>query len=796
MSDLLRITGLASGLDVDTLVQKMMKAENMRLDKFKQDRQIVEWKQTLYRDTIGDLNIFRSNYFDVLKPDNYMLSKGTFSAFEVKNNTSPNTLGITASAGAVSGNYTVSDVTIATKATTSGSEITLKQAPNTVNFQIATESHSLKFKIDDKFYTVDVSSGTYSNVSQYTAAINSSLLKAKDEANADQNISSMVQATVSEDGTEIQFSKVGTSNLQEAIFTSGTSNSTYSIDNSSSINAMNFNIMIYDGTGSAPANNVLTFSMKDPNDPTKTITKSVTIPPAASGSGYTSLVDFTTSLNQAITDQINSDLTSPFKGKLNFIATTDGRIKLEEDGTDIINVSGNATRSLGFGSDNFSINPTAYDKMSSLISTNLLPGFTGVVTFSLNGQNISYDFNSSENKNKSLTQVMDEISIKANAKITYSELGRKFTLSTSTTGSDQSLNLSWSNTDASTKEFVEKLFGIKTSGTGEVAVPQGSSYVYSKSGTDAMVTIQDPNGNTSNVIKHNNNFSIDGVTYSLQADNAGSTTFTLSSNTQTVFDKVKGFVDKYNETIEKINTMLSERKQYNYKPLTDDQKKDMSDDEIKLWEEKAKQGLLSSDSSLNNMLTSLRRAFYDAVKVNASDPDGTNIGISLSDIGLSTSSDTTKRGKIVINESKLKAAIENNGDKVANLFMKVSTAAPTYSSTINTSNTDLRKSRYAEEGIFQRVNDILQDYVRTSRDSNSKKGILTEVAGIKGDYSELHNTITTELDDKDKVIQNLITQLAAKENKYYLQFSKLDQAMQKMNEQSSWLTSQLSAMGG
>jgi len=40
----------------------------------------------------------------------------------------------------------------------------------------------------------------------------------------------------------------------------------------------------------------------------------------------------------------------------------------------------------------------------------------------------------------------------------------------------------------------------------------------------------------------------------------------------------------------------------------------MSEDDIKLWEQKAKSGLLRSDSILENIVTNLRRALYDKVE--------------------------------------------------------------------------------------------------------------------------------------------------------------------------------------
>ena len=107
-----------------------------------------------------------------------------------------------------------------------------------------------------------------------------------------------------------------------------------------------------------------------------------------------------------------------------------------------------------------------------------------------------------------------------------------------------------------------------------------------------------------------------------------------------------------------------------------------------------------------------------------------------------------------------------------------------------------RNARYQESGIFQRINDILQDYVRTTRDSNGKKGLLLEKAGIKGDFSELNNILSEQLKAKERLIEELEKKFAKKQEKYYAQFAQLEKAMNQLNSQSMWLAQQLGGYGG
>jgi flagellar hook-associated protein 2 len=105
-SDILRITGLASGLDVDAMVKKLMTAENVKVDEQKQKLQTIQWTQDTYRDTIGDLNTFSSTYFDVTKKDYYMLSDSSYSNYSTTNSAS-SVAAATMGANAAVGDYKV-----------------------------------------------------------------------------------------------------------------------------------------------------------------------------------------------------------------------------------------------------------------------------------------------------------------------------------------------------------------------------------------------------------------------------------------------------------------------------------------------------------------------------------------------------------------------------------------------------------------------------------------------------------------------------------------------------------------
>jgi len=60
-----RITGLSSGLDIDSMVSSLMRAERVPLDKLEQKKQTLEWQQEDYRTLNTALYDFKTNAFDV-----------------------------------------------------------------------------------------------------------------------------------------------------------------------------------------------------------------------------------------------------------------------------------------------------------------------------------------------------------------------------------------------------------------------------------------------------------------------------------------------------------------------------------------------------------------------------------------------------------------------------------------------------------------------------------------------------------------------------------------------------------
>lgn len=55
MSNLLRISGLATGLDTDSIVQQLIRAASIPLDRLEQQKQWYQWQQEDLRDINSQL---------------------------------------------------------------------------------------------------------------------------------------------------------------------------------------------------------------------------------------------------------------------------------------------------------------------------------------------------------------------------------------------------------------------------------------------------------------------------------------------------------------------------------------------------------------------------------------------------------------------------------------------------------------------------------------------------------------------------------------------------------------------
>jgi len=256
--------------------------------------------------------------------------------------------------------------------------------------------------------------------------------------------------------------------------------------------------------------------------------------------------------------------------------------------------------------------------------------------------------------------------------------------------------------------------------------------------------------------------------------------FTFTSNTVTPVklvgktdvtaskDKLVKFVNDYNAYIEKLNKLTTDKHDKSYSPLTAEQKKEMSETEIKLWNERVEKGQLSRDGDLIRIVNDLKNAMSASVK---------GSGITLEKIGITPVDDyTTKNGMFTINEEKLTAALESDPNAIIKLFTSPKPADDTLSNEEKSSMT----------GIGYRMQEILNGEFMYS-----SKSALIKKAGYEGTTYFTQSTMSKSITEYERKITDMEKTLKVKEQALYSKYANLETMMNKYNTQMSYLNAQM-----
>lgn len=253
-----------------------------------------------------------------------------------------------------------------------------------------------------------------------------------------------------------------------------------------------------------------------------------------------------------------------------------------------------------------------------------------------------------------------------------------------------------------------------------------------------------------------NTFTINGMTYTLKNTHTGTVTISSTTNTDAIFNSIKSFIDKYNETIDEINKKLKETRYRDYQPLTDEQREQLTEKQAEKWEEKARSGILRGDSILSNALSSMRQALYRKVEAAS---EGFQ---QLAQIGITTTANYLEGGKLIIDEAKLKQKIEENPEAVYRLFSN--------------------NGEGNAKGIVLQLRDEIKKTIKSIED---KAGNTLKTSN--------QYIIGKSILDLDTRISAAEDRLKRVEDRYWKQFSAMEKAVQRANSQSMYL---MNAFGG
>ncbi|SCM83695.1 Flagellar capping protein [uncultured Sporomusa sp.] len=382
--------------------------------------------------------------------------------------------------------------------------------------------------------------------------------------------------------------------------------------------------------------------------------------------------------------------------------------------------------------------------------------------FTINGKKITLDVTN----NTSLNDVVSKINnAGAGVKANYDATLDRFFLYSDKTGDASGID--FTGTTGDNLKFLANNLQL---GSDMVSDPAKQS----RSGKDALIVLDGVE-----LTQSANEFQISGVSYNLKSVSATSgtdadgnpiyvsTQINVKADIEKTIANVKAFIEDYNTFLSVYNGELREDKYRDFMPLTDAQRADLKDSEITAWEAKAKSGMLRQDPILNQTVNSLRLSFVEPVKgltgeYRSAVDIGIGTGAYVDSDGKFNAADSKNPGKLYINETTLREALEKDPDAVFKIF-------GTSGDTVE------------ESGVANRLYSQL----------NTAMSQIKDEAGLP-DAVDTQSNLAKRLTSYSDRLTSMMNSLAATEERYYNQFNAMETALSRLSSQSSWLLQQFS----
>lgn len=226
--------------------------------------------------------------------------------------------------------------------------------------------------------------------------------------------------------------------------------------------------------------------------------------------------------------------------------------------------------------------------------------------------------------------------------------------------------------------------------------------------------------------------------------------FSVATDVDAVYNSIKSALTEYNAVMKEMYDLYNAESAKGYEPLSSEEKEAMTDEDVKLWEDKIKGSLLRGDTTLSGIMQAMRSAMQTQVEY-----DGKKY--SLASFGIMTSTNYLEGGQYHIygdaddstyadRSDKLRKALEEDPDAVVNVLT----------------------------GVFGKLRSAMSDKMAGSKVSSA----LTFYNDIK---------MKDDIKQYEKDIKTWETRLASMEDAYYKKFTAMETALAKLQSQQSSL---------
>ena len=804
--------GLASGLDRDTLIEQMTSGTRAKIAKQKQEQTKISWKQEAMRDITSKIYNFTSNYASYSSANN-LLSSNLFSRNQVtavgENSKYISVSGTAASAENMSNARVkqlasnaslttgkVTDQLLKTKAMGLADDGTLSKKTDVSTIA----GDAIYIKYGNQNYTVklaDTDEYNYLDPQEAMKAINEQLSKINIGSGTDaQTLGDVLKVEM--DGDKVKFtvdeSKAHGNTVKLAGGTGDVLKDLGFLKSGQDFDELKDEEKTITGKG-------LTGSQDAKLTEEKTLAQRLSnarITFSYNGQSKTIELDKFTdkstmeNVQKDLQDKLNTafgkgrvqviaekDVDGKYTGELSFKTvrpkeTVAGEVKADE--SSVLSVVG-GSGVLG-ANGVFGIQAGTSNRVN--MSANLAnAGFSentaneikrheqeeGKYLLKINGKEVE-----GITKDSTIKEIVEKINSTEGigVSVAYQEMSNRFVIKATENGTSGEIKF-----DDDEDNIAKYLFGEPNAASGS-GIPKAT---YTE-GKDAVLMVKYPGSDEEiEITRGSNTFSLDGLDVTLKGtfgykedgtvDSAAeAVTFNADVDTDKAIEAVKGMIDSYNEILSLVNSHVSTKpardsSHNKYEPLTDEQKAEMSESQIEMWEEKAKQGILFADSDLRMMANNLRTIINSGNST------------ALSSMGITVSSNYADNGKLVFDEAKFKTALQKDPEAVKQAFTKAV-------SKDENGNTQ-------QGGLMVTMKGIMDKYGSMT---GSTKGILVERAGsIHAPTTITGNSYQKQLDRLDDYISQLQNKLKTETDRYISQFTSLETLISQMNSQSSYLSS-------
>lgn len=258
---------------------------------------------------------------------------------------------------------------------------------------------------------------------------------------------------------------------------------------------------------------------------------------------------------------------------------------------------------------------------------------------------------------------------------------------------------------------------------------------------------------SNNIVVNGSTYEIKGVSEKNADGTYKSTAITTNNDFDGVYNTIKDFITKYNELINEMTKLYRADSASKFQPLTPEEKEAMTDEEVKEWETKIKDSLLSRDTSLSTIMSVMTSTMAGGVEVDGQEMFLSSFGIST--LGYLNAGKNEQNAyhidgdktdqKTGAKEDKLRTALATNGEQVVEFFTA--------------------------------LGNKLYDNMTNS---------MQRIEGLRGIYKVYNDRqMADEYAQYTKRIADAEDRLTAYEDKWYAKFAAMEKAMAMMSSKES-----------